>query len=100
MSCASCMAIEGFTNSPSATTITSDAMITSQQVTGFEKGGVSPHGEFMPHMKSQCNYAAPACVYTAQGTLMCPQGGTNSSTGYCGVNASEAGISGPAAFFQ
>lgn len=76
--CLSCGGIEGFTN---------DYLPTQRLLTP----GVAPPPEapyiateetgFMPYMKADCSYATQACIYTAQGSVICPKQGL----GNCGA---------------
>lgn len=61
--------IEGFTND-------SPAYLSSSPVPSTEPVGKPvPDGTYTPYMKSECSFAAQACIYTAQGEVVCPKGG-------------------------
>lgn len=68
MSCASCGMIEGFVDAPS------DEMNVAPNLPAQELVGMTP-SKTQVYMKSECNYAAQPCMYTAQGTLVCPKEG-------------------------
>lgn len=79
MDCPSCM-IEGFVDElpPNVS-----GNLPSQELVGFPK---PPQG-YTPYMKSECNYAAQPCIYSAQGDLVCPKEGL----GNCGGSATQKG---------
>lgn len=68
MSCTSCGMIEGFVDSAP------DQMNAAPNLPTQELVGMTPSKTQM-YMKSECNYAAQPCMYTAQGTLVCPKEG-------------------------
>lgn len=68
MSCLSCGTIEGFTND-------SPAYLSPSPVAIEQVGKPVPEGRYTPYMKSECSFAAQACMYTAQGEMVCPKGG-------------------------
>lgn len=62
--CEMCNAgIEGFTNDyPKFATQESETKVQVEE-------------PFQPYMKSECNFAAQSCIYTAQGEMVCPKDG-------------------------
>lgn len=82
MSCQSCM-IEGFVDEAPPNVARN---LPSQELVGFPE----THDGYMPYMKSECNYAAQPCIYTAQGELVCPKEGL----GNCGGEHKNGGFLG------
>lgn len=80
MSCQSCSMIEGFSDETPAAFIAPN--MPTQELVGMPK----PPAGYMPYMKSECNYAAQACIYTAQGEVVCPKEGL----GNCGDEKKES----------
>lgn len=68
MSCQSCSMIEGFTNE-------TPAYLSAQLDDDARVGTPTPPSQYVQYMKSECNYAAQACIYTAQGEVVCPKEG-------------------------
>lgn len=105
MSCTSCSMIEGFENNDSfqnqmqpVQTIEESHSDPSFFVTGYNRNRDESMGamnDYRPIMKSQCSYAAQPCVYTAQGTLMCP----GKDNGYCGPEM-DTNQQGPAPYVE
>jgi hypothetical protein len=76
--CTHCGMIEGFTDQmPSH--VAPD--LPSQMMVGMPQ----PPADYKPFMKSECNYAAQPCIYTAQGTMLCPKEGL----GACSQNEKQ-----------
>jgi hypothetical protein len=76
MACTSCGMIEGFVNDVPSNLA---ANLPTQELVGMQPS------QDNVYMKSECNYAAQPCMYTAQGTLVCPKEGL----GACGQKSEE-----------
>lgn len=83
MSCQSCSMIEGFTNDTPAYLSAAPTQDLGSELVGTPK----PPSQYVQYMKSECNFAAQACIYTAQGEVVCPKEGL----GNCGEDKKASG---------
>ena len=92
-SCTSCGMIEGFSQDEPGVNI-EESMNKINRIQNFSPStNVTPNlspisaptdpflttNDFMPYMQTGCNYGVQKCIYTAQGSIICPDSQGSSS---------------------